>query len=382
MMCNYYRFGGVAFDLPKGWIERCRKIVNVRLDKRINELDKYLTANEILHDRAKGIGVITREQAINFSTGGPVLRASGVDYDVRRAAPYGIYDRFEFNVITRTGGDVYDRYIVRLEEMREKRQDPQAGREGHPRRPDPPGEKELSDQGPLGRGVFAVENPKGELGYYIYADGSPTAYRYHVRSRASSISRRSSRCASATRSPTWSASSEAWISSWVRSIADNEPDFHRSLDCGHSDFEVMRHVVSRILFERDPTKVGPSIIEAPDLFRRHPRSSRQRSSDPVGRRAETRRGYQHGEGSIGVRHRADLDGIRARLDRRIALFSGVEFNVDPERGLNGTCDFVLSRSPVQLYMTALSSWSSRQERRHQGRPGAMCGFDGRSTPVQ
>jgi NADH-quinone oxidoreductase subunit C/D len=182
MMCNYYRFGGVAFDLPKGWIDRCRKIVNVRLDKRIDELDKYLTGNEILHDRAKGVGVITREQAINFSTAGPVLRASGVDYDIRRAAPYGIYDRFEFNVISRTGGDVYDRYIVRLEEMRESVKILKQAVKDIPDGPILPGKKSYQIKVPSGEAYSRVENPKGELGYYIYADGSPTAYRYHVRS--------------------------------------------------------------------------------------------------------------------------------------------------------------------------------------------------------
>ncbi|MGC8643887.1 MAG: NADH-quinone oxidoreductase subunit NuoB, partial [Isosphaeraceae bacterium] len=88
MMCNYYRFGGVAFDLPKGWIERCRGIVNDRIDRRIDELDRYLSENEIVLDRCKGVGILTREQALNYSTAGPILRASNVAYDIRRAAPY------------------------------------------------------------------------------------------------------------------------------------------------------------------------------------------------------------------------------------------------------------------------------------------------------
>ena len=119
MMCNYYRFGGVAFDLPRGWIERCRGIVNDRIDKKIDELDRYLSQNEIVLDRCKGVGVLTPEQAVNYSTAGPVLRASNVAYDIRRAAPYSIYDRFDFQVITGQNGDLYDRYYVRLLEMRE-----------------------------------------------------------------------------------------------------------------------------------------------------------------------------------------------------------------------------------------------------------------------
>jgi NADH:ubiquinone oxidoreductase subunit D len=120
MMCNYFRFGGVAFDLPPGWIERCRGDVNERLNKRIDELDRYLSKNEIVLDRGKGVGVLTREQAIEFSTAGPVLRASGVAYDIRRAAPTASTSRFEFRVVTAKNGDLYDRYYVRLEEMRRR----------------------------------------------------------------------------------------------------------------------------------------------------------------------------------------------------------------------------------------------------------------------
>jgi NADH-quinone oxidoreductase subunit B/C/D len=182
MMCNYYRFGGVAFDLPKGWIERCRAIVNNRLDGKIDELDKYLTKNEIVLDRAKGVGVLTAEQAINYSTAGPVLRASGVAYDIRRAAPYSIYDRFDFDVITTKNGDVYDRYIVRLLEMRESVKILKQACKDIPEGPILPGKKSYQIKVPAGEAYSRVENPKGELGYYVYADGSSTAYRYHVRS--------------------------------------------------------------------------------------------------------------------------------------------------------------------------------------------------------
>jgi NADH-quinone oxidoreductase B subunit len=182
MMCNYFRFGGVAFDLPPGWIERCRGIVNDRIDRRIDELDRYLSENEIVLDRCKGVGVLTREQAINYSTAGPVLRGSAVPYDIRRAAPYSIYDRFDFNVITGSSGDLYDRYYVRLLEMRESaRILKQAVREIPPG-PILPGKKSYQIKVPAGEAYSRVENPKGELGYYVYADGSSSAYRYHVRS--------------------------------------------------------------------------------------------------------------------------------------------------------------------------------------------------------
>ncbi len=182
MMCNYFRFGGVAFDLPKGWVERCKGIVNDRLDGKIDELDRYLSGNEIVLDRCKGIGVLTAQQAIDFSTAGPVLRASGVPYDIRRAAPYSIYDRFDFKVVTSPGGDVYDRYYVRLEEMRESVKILKQALRELPDGPILAGKKSYQIKVPAGEAYSRVENPKGELGFYVLADGSATAYRYHVRS--------------------------------------------------------------------------------------------------------------------------------------------------------------------------------------------------------
>ena len=182
MMCNYFRFGGVAFDLPPGWVERCQGIVNSRLDGKINELDRYLSANEIVLDRCQGVGVLTREQAINLSAAGPVLRASGVPYDIRRAAPYGIYDRFEFDVITTPNGDLYDRYLVRLQEMRESVKILKQALHGLPEGQILPGKKTYQIKVPAGEAYSRVENPKGELGFYVVSDGTSTAYRYHVRS--------------------------------------------------------------------------------------------------------------------------------------------------------------------------------------------------------
>ncbi len=182
MMCNYFRFGGVAFDLPNGWIDRCRKIVFDRLDRRIDELDRYLSGNEIVLERCKGIGVLSREQAINLSAAGPVLRASGVDYDIRRAAPYSIYDRLDFKVVTRQTGDIYDRYLVRLLEMRESVKILKQVIRDLPEGPILPGKKTYQIKVPAGEALSRTEAPKGELGFYVLADGSGTAYRYHVRS--------------------------------------------------------------------------------------------------------------------------------------------------------------------------------------------------------
>jgi NADH:ubiquinone oxidoreductase subunit D len=182
MMCNYFRFGGVAFDLPKGWQERCKAIVNDRLDRKIDELDRYLSGNEIMLDRCKSVGVLTAEQAIAFSTAGPVLRGSGVSYDLRRAAPYSIYDRFDFNVITGKNGDIYDRYYVRLQEMRESVKILKQAVRDLPGGPILPGKKSYQIKVPAGEAYSRSEAPKGELGYYVLADGSGSAYRYHVRS--------------------------------------------------------------------------------------------------------------------------------------------------------------------------------------------------------
>jgi NADH-quinone oxidoreductase subunit B/C/D len=182
MMCNYFRFGGVAFDLPPGWLERCRGIVDNRLDGKIDELDRYLSKNEILLDRCKGVGVINAKEAIAYSTAGPVLRASGVPYDVRRAAPYSIYDRFEFDVVTEPHGDLYDRYLVRLREMKQSVKILKQAVADIPEGPILPGKKSYQIKVPAGEAYSRVENPKGELGYYVLSDGSPTAYRYHVRS--------------------------------------------------------------------------------------------------------------------------------------------------------------------------------------------------------
>jgi len=182
MMCNYFRFGGVAFDLPQGWAERARALVEDRLPGKIDELDRLLSKNEILLDRCQGVGVITAEQAIAFSTGGPVLRASGVDFDIRRAAPYGIYDRFDFDVITGRHGDVYDRYEVRLREIRESIRIVRQALRDLPGGAILPGKKAYLIKPPAGEAYSRVENPKGELGFYVVSDGSGTAYRYHVRS--------------------------------------------------------------------------------------------------------------------------------------------------------------------------------------------------------
>ncbi|MEN8171652.1 MAG: NADH-quinone oxidoreductase subunit D [Chloroflexota bacterium] len=181
MMCNYYRFGGLTRDLPPGVEEKMRELVFDRLPRKIDDLDKYLTENEIVRARCQGVGVLTPEEAIAYSAVGPVLRASGVPYDVRKADPYGIYDRFDFDVVVEYHGDVYDRYIVRLEEMRQSIRILKQALSDLPECDNCLGKPRYSMRVPAGEAYGRVEGPKGELGFYVVSDGGPNPWRYHVR---------------------------------------------------------------------------------------------------------------------------------------------------------------------------------------------------------
>jgi NADH-quinone oxidoreductase subunit D/NADH-quinone oxidoreductase subunit C/D len=181
MMCNYFRFGGVARDLPEGTYEKIRALVFERLPRKVDELDLYLTQSEIIRARCEGVGVLTPEQAIAYSTCGPVLRASGVPYDVRRADPYSIYDRFEFDVAVRYHGDVYDRYLIRMDEMRQSLRILQQAVRDLPEGSIQEGKPQYQVRVPAGEAYGRVEGPKGELGFYVVSNGKPNPWRYHVR---------------------------------------------------------------------------------------------------------------------------------------------------------------------------------------------------------
>jgi NADH-quinone oxidoreductase subunit C/D len=181
MMCNYFRFGGVCRDLPEGVLEKIRKLVYDRLPRKIDELDLFLTNNEIVRSRTESVGVLTPEQAIAFSESGPVLRASGVPYDIRRADPYGIYERFDFDVAVRYHGDSYDRYLIRIDEMRQSVRILQQAVRDLPAGPVLEAKPPYQVMMPIGEAYGRVEGPKGELGYYLVSDGSPNPWRYHIR---------------------------------------------------------------------------------------------------------------------------------------------------------------------------------------------------------
>jgi NADH-quinone oxidoreductase subunit C/D len=181
MMCNYFRFGGVARDLPEGVLQKIHDLVFERLPRKIDELDLYLTNNEIIRSRAEGVGVLTPDQAIAYSAVGPVLRASGVPYDIRRADPYSIYDRFDFEVAVRYHGDIYDRYLIRLDEIRQSIRILQQVVTQIPEGPIQEGKPQYQVRVPAGESYGRVEGPKGELGFYIVSTGKPNPWRYHVR---------------------------------------------------------------------------------------------------------------------------------------------------------------------------------------------------------
>jgi NADH-quinone oxidoreductase subunit D len=181
MMCNYMRFGGCRVDLPAGWLEQTRAVVD-EFPRFLDEFERLLAENEILMARTQGVGVLSKELAIDASITGPMLRAAGVNYDIRKVDKYGIYDRFDFKVPLGDHGDVYDRYMIRVLEMRESVKILQ---QALPKIPDgpiiDPKAKLRGFRPKAGEAYGRIEAPKGELGFYLISDGSPNPYRYRVR---------------------------------------------------------------------------------------------------------------------------------------------------------------------------------------------------------
>ncbi len=181
MMCNYMRFGGCRVDLPSGWIEQA-KLAAENYPRFLDEFEKLLTGNEILIARTQGIGVLSADLAINAGITGPMLRASGVNYDLRKVDKYGIYSRFDFRVPLGDHGDVYDRYMMRLLEMRESLKILNAALRDIPAGPIVDPKAKIRGFRPkAGEAYGRIEGPKGELGFYLISDGSPNPYRYRVR---------------------------------------------------------------------------------------------------------------------------------------------------------------------------------------------------------
>ena len=204
MNLSYFRIGGVARDLPDGFVEKVREFVN-DFPARLRDYETLLTKNKIWLMRTKDVGVISAEDAINYGLSGPSIRGSGVKWDVRKSEPYSSYDEMDFIVPVGQNGDVYDRYIVRLEEMRQSNEIVRQAMDTIPKGkfiaelPDVtlPQKENLKKSmealihhfkvvtggicPPVGEVYACVEAPKGELGFYIVSDGTKNPYRVKIR---------------------------------------------------------------------------------------------------------------------------------------------------------------------------------------------------------
>lgn len=181
MMCNYMRFGGCRCDLPDDWLEQAKKLVDA-FPYFLDEYERFLVENEILIARTRGIGRLSAKLAINAGVTGPVLRASGVPYDIRKVDKYGIYERFEFDVPIGENGDTYDRFLVRLKEMRQSIRILKQALRDIPEGPVINEKVKLRGFKPKpGEAYARIEAPKGELGFYLISTGEANPYRYRIR---------------------------------------------------------------------------------------------------------------------------------------------------------------------------------------------------------
>ncbi|MDD5686524.1 MAG: NADH-quinone oxidoreductase subunit D [Elusimicrobia bacterium] len=175
---NYIRIGGVAKDLPEGWIDSCWKFINW-IKPRFKEYNDLLTNNVIFLDRTKNVGTVSKEDLIDFGVSGPMLRASGVKYDIRKDDTYSIYKKFEFDIPTGTNGDCWDRYYVRMMEMEESVRIIEQALKSIPQYGD------YTTKTPKtirpGETYVHVESPKGDLGIFLVSDGTERPYRLKVR---------------------------------------------------------------------------------------------------------------------------------------------------------------------------------------------------------
>lgn len=181
MMCNYQRFGGCRADPTPQWLDAARALVG-GYGRFLDEYEELLTGNEILMARTQGIGRLPRELAVSAGVTGPMLRAAGVPYDVRRVDGYGVYPRFTFRVPLGEHGDTYDRYMIRILEMRESIGILQQALRDIPEGPIlDPKSKQRGLRPKAGEVYSRIEGPKGEIGFFLISDGGPNPYRYRVR---------------------------------------------------------------------------------------------------------------------------------------------------------------------------------------------------------
>jgi len=179
LLYNYMRIGGFNQDIPEEFMPALAEFLG-QMPGFIAEYEQLLAQNEILLARSKGVGILSEEQAIDISASGPVLRASGVQMDIRKADPYSVYDRFEFDIPTGTVGDCYDRYRVRVQEMWQSLRILQQAMAQIPAGPVKSEVPHLV-RAPIGEAYAHIEAPKGELGFYLVSDNSIAPYRCHIR---------------------------------------------------------------------------------------------------------------------------------------------------------------------------------------------------------
>lgn len=180
MTFNYMRVGGVKWDAPEGWIEKVKDFVPY-MREQLKGYDEFATGNEIFQSRMKGVGKYNKEDAIKYSLSGANLRCTGVESDLRKDEPYSIYDRFDFDVVTETGGDVWARYLVRVGEIRESLRIIEQACEQFPKEGPIMAKVPKIIKAPKGEAYVRIESPKGEIGCYIYSDGKKEPYRLKFR---------------------------------------------------------------------------------------------------------------------------------------------------------------------------------------------------------
>ncbi|MGG1519790.1 NADH-quinone oxidoreductase subunit D [Paenibacillus oryzisoli] len=177
---NYMRVGGVKWDAPPGWLDKVRAFIPY-MYKKLEEYHTLVTGNEIFLSRIKGVGKYDAETAIAYGLSGANLRCTGIDWDIRKTQPYSLYSRFEFDVPLRTGGDCYDRYLVRMEEVKQSLRILEQALAQIPEQGDTMGKVPRVIRPPEGEVYAAIESPRGEIGCYIISRGKQEPFRLKFR---------------------------------------------------------------------------------------------------------------------------------------------------------------------------------------------------------
>jgi NADH-quinone oxidoreductase subunit D len=175
---NYFTIGGVSADLPEEFYSSVKKVLG-ELQDRLKDFDMLVSGNEIFHSRTKGIGIVTSEKALDYGITGPNLRASGVNFDLRKKTPYSVYDRFDFDVPVLKGGDSFDRYYIRILEIYQSIRIVEQALDTIPEGPTSAKVPKVIKP-PQGEIYQQIEGAKGILGFYLVSDGSPKPYRLHI----------------------------------------------------------------------------------------------------------------------------------------------------------------------------------------------------------